>query len=68
MSAKTTRNIFNFMDKFFNHKTKLLSWESLINNYLEKNEDKIFVLNKQNFSWININTFRDYLKAKKLKI
>lgn len=68
LSAKTTRNIFNFMDRFFNHKTKLLSWESLINNYLEKNEDKIFVLNKQNFSWININTFGDYLKAKKLKI
>ena len=66
-SAETTGSIFSFMDKFFTKKTKYLSWEILMNNYIKKNKDKIFVLKNQNFFWININTIKDYLKAKKLK-
>jgi len=67
-SAKTAGNIFNFMNKFFDKKTKLLSWENLMNVYVKKNIDQIFVLQNQNFPWININTIKDYSKAKKLKI
>ena len=67
-SAKTTNQIFNFMDQFFNSKNKSLSWESFIDHYIKQTNESFFILKNQNYSWININTFRDYLKAKQLKI
>ena len=67
-SKKTTKKIFNFMDKFFLKKNnKFLSWELMINSYIKKNKDSLFIIKKQNYVWININTSKDYLIAKKLK-
>jgi len=66
-SKKTSKNIFNFMDTFFNKKNKSLSWEILINRYIKKTKDSLFILSNQNYSWININTIDDYLAAKNLK-
>ena len=66
-STKTTRNIFNFMDTFFNRKNKFLLWEILINQYIKKTKDSLFILKNQNYPWININTIKDYLTAKTLK-
>ena len=67
-SVKTTKNIFDFMDNFLKNKRKSLSWENLINHYIKKTNDSIFILKNQNYSWININTVEDYLEAKTLKI
>ena len=56
------------MDKFFLKKNnKFLSWELMINSYIKKNKDSLFIIKKQNYVWININTSKDYLIAKKLK-
>lgn len=67
-SVKTTKNIFNFMDNFFKNERKFLSWESLIDCYIKKTNDSIFILKNQNYPWININTIEDYLEAKTLRI
>ena len=67
-SVRTTKNIFNFMDNFYKNKRKFLSWENLIDYYIKKTNDSIFILKNQNYSWININTVEDYLEAKTLKI
>ena len=66
-SKKTTNKIFNFMDKFFNNKNKSLPWEVFIDHYIKQTKESFFILKNQNYSWININTFRDYIKAKTLK-
>jgi len=66
-SAKTTKNIFDFMGKFFNKNNKFLQWETLIDHYIRKTNDSIFILKKQNYSHVNINTIDDYYKAKILK-
>jgi len=67
-SVRTTKNIFNFMDNFYKNKRKFLSWENLIDYYIKKTNDSIFILKNQNYPWININTVEDYLEAKTLKI
>ena len=46
---------------------KTLPWEIVIDKYLRKTNDSLFVLNNQNFPWININTIEDYKSAKLLK-
>lgn len=63
----TTENIFNFMRDFFNKKNKSLSWEALINIYIQKTKDSLFILKNQNYYWKNINTVDDYLTAKSIK-
>ena len=55
------------MDKFFTNKNKNLSWEIFLNHYIKKTNDSIFILKKQNYSHVNINTIDDYYKAKTLK-
>ena len=66
-SVNTTKNIFDFMEKFFNKNNKFLQWETLIDHYIKKTNDSIFILKKQNYSHVNINTIDDYYKAKTLK-
>ena len=66
-SKKTTNKIFNYMSKFFNNKNKSLPWEVFIDHYIKQTKESFFILKNQNYSWININTFRDYMKAKALK-
>ena len=55
------------MGKFFNKNNKFLQWETLIDHYIKKTNDSIFILKKQSYSHVNINTIDDYYKAKTLK-
>jgi choline kinase len=66
-SKETTGKIFKFMEKFFAVGNKALSWEIFLNHYIQQTKESFFVLKNQSYSWININTFGDYLKAKMLK-
>ena len=66
-SKKTTGKIFKFMEKFFAVGNKTLSWEIFLNHYIQQTKESFFILKNQSYSWININTFGDYLKAKELK-
>tara|TARA_B100000780_G_C21094249_1_gene441175 strand:- start:551 stop:1300 length:750 start_codon:yes stop_codon:yes gene_type:complete len=60
-SSQTTKNLFKFMDKFFrDKKNRLLSWEQVINKYLNFKNDKFYCLKKQYYKWININKMSDY--------
>ena len=68
ISQKTTKNIFYFMDKFFNSKKKSWLWEFFLNYYIKKTSKSFYILKNQNYSWININTKQDYLEAKVLKL
>ena len=64
ISIKTADNLFLFMKKFLIKKNKRLSWEFMLDNYLKNNNDSFSVLQKQNFSWTNINHEKDYLLVK----
>ena len=66
-SKETTGKIFKFMEKFFAVGNKTLPWEIFLNHYIQQTKESFFILKNQSYSWININTFRDYLKAKVLK-
>ncbi len=66
-SKESTGKIFKFMEKFFAAENKTLSWEIFLNHYIQQTKESFFVLKNQSYSWININTFEDYLKAKMLK-
>ena len=66
-SKETTGKIFKFMEKFFAVGNKTLPWEIFLNHYIQQTKESFFILKNQSYSWININTFGDYLKAKVLK-
>ena len=66
-SKETTGKIFKFMEKFFAVGNKTLPWEIFLNHYIQQTKESFFILKNQNYPWININTFGDYLKAKVLK-
>lgn len=66
-SKETTGKIFKFMEKFFAVGNKTLPWEIFLNHYIQQTKEPFFILKNQSYSWININTFGDYLKAKVLK-
>ena len=66
-SKETTGKIFKFMEKFFAVGNKTLPWEIFLNHYIQQTKESFFILKNQRYSWININTFGDYLKAKVLK-
>ena len=66
-SKKTTENLFNYMDTFFDKNNKKLSWENVLNKYIQLKLDKFYILKKQCYNWININEHVDLLKAQKIK-
>ena len=55
------------MKKFFKSKNRHLNWEPFLKRYIELKKDKFFILNNQNYNWININRLSDYNKAINLK-
>ena len=67
ISKKTNQNIYKFMKKFFKSKNRHLNWEPFLKRYIELKKDKFFILNNQNYNWININRLSDYNKAINLK-
>ena len=43
-SKKTTENLFNYMDTFFDKNNKKLSWENVLNKYIQLKLDKFYIL------------------------
>ena len=67
ISYQLMRKIFLFMDNYFkNKKNKKLSWEIVINDFIQENPKSFKILKNQNFPWININRIKDYHEAKKI--
>jgi len=66
-STKVTSKIFNFMGKYFKSYGSHFTWEFIINDFIQtNNKDKLYILKNQIFKWVNINTSKDFLLAKKL--
>lgn len=65
-STKTTNKIFNFMAKFLKGKNKTLNWEFVVDKFIFETKSKIYMLFKQKYLWVNINTFKDLNYAKKV--
>jgi len=65
-SAKTTKKIFHYMSNFLIGKNKKLSWEFVIDRFIQETNEKIYMLFNQNYSWVNINTIKDLNLAKKV--
>ena len=53
-------------NRFKIKKNQNLSWEILINSFIQLNKNRLFALKKQNFKWININRIKDYQIAKNM--
>ena len=65
ISSVTAGNIFKFMDEFLVKNNKRLSWEIVLDKYIKKTRDSLFVLKNQIFFWRNINFESDFLFIKK---
>lgn len=65
-SINTTEKIFNFMSKFLKGNNKTLSWEFVIDRFITLTKTRLYMLFNQNFYWVNINTIKDLIDAKKV--
>ena len=54
------------MEDYFKKNSKEISWELLLNKYINLTGDKFFSLKEQTFRWVNINFQGDFRKANKL--
>ena len=63
ISKHTSKQLFKFMDKFLVRKNKRLSWEIVLDNYINKTCDSLFVLKNQNYAWTNINYYKDFKRV-----
>ena len=68
-SFQFQKHIYNFLKlKLKDENNKNLTWEELINIYVNENKKKkIYVLKNQKYKWININRKKDIIHARKLK-
>lgn len=66
VSKSTSKQLFKFMDKFLVKKNKKLSWEIVLDKYIKKTCDSLFVLKNQNYAWTNINYHKDFKIAQRL--
>jgi len=67
LSNKMQYKLFKFMNKEFKNKSNIkLSWEEMINKFINISKQKLYVLENQNYFWININTKKDYFIAKNI--
>tara|TARA_Y200000002_G_C22660751_1_gene655611 strand:- start:854 stop:1615 length:762 start_codon:yes stop_codon:yes gene_type:complete len=67
ISFKTQKEIFSFLREKFKDKQNLkLGWEDLLDKYICSTNDKFYILQNQNFNWININKTKDIIKARKM--
>ena len=65
-STKTTNKIFNFMTKFLKGENKTLNWEFVVDKFIFETKSKLYILFKQKYLWVNINSFKDLNYAKKV--
>lgn len=65
-TAKMFKNIIEYLKIYFKKKTKNISWEYVISEF--SNYKKLYILKKQNYNWVNVNTLEDLRLARKLKI
>ena len=67
ISFTSQKKIFLFLKEKFKDKQNLkLGWEDLLDKYISTSNDKFYILKNQNFNWININTTKDIIKARKM--
>ncbi len=67
LSSNVQNRLFKFMNEEFKNKNNIkLSWEEMINKFINISKQKFYTLKKQNFFWININTKKDYFSAKRI--
>ncbi len=62
-SKKTFQKLFLFLKNYFKNNSKNITWEYPVSRFAQLN--KLYVLKKQNFSWININTRKDLIQARR---
>ena len=65
-TPKMFSNILKYFKIYFRKKTKNISWEYVISEF--SNSKKLYILKKQNYNWVNVNTLRELRLARKLKI
>lgn len=65
-SSKFFSDLLNYFDKQFLFGRNKETWEWLVSEFNIISKEKISVLKNQKYKWINMNTFSDYIKAKKL--
>ena len=66
ISSSTAADIFSFMDKFLVKNNKRLSWEIVLDKYINTTNDSLFILKNQFFFWRNINFESDLLSIKEI--
>ena len=62
-SKKTFQKLFLFLKDYFKNNPKNITWEYPVSHFAQFS--KLYVLKKQNFNWININTRKDLIQARK---
>jgi choline kinase len=67
ISIGTMKLFFKFMEKKFRKKdNRYLSWEYVMNMFINETKVKLFILHNQTTEWVNINRVSDLKRAKKL--
>lgn len=65
-SSKFFSNLLNYLKIQFMLGRNIETWEWLLSDFIKMRREKVHILKNQVYRWINMNTFSDYLKAKKL--
>ena len=60
ISKNTSKNLFLFMDNFLINDNKKLSWEFMLNYFIDMYRDKFYAINNQTYIWKNVNYIKDY--------
>lgn len=62
-SKRTFQKLFLFLKDYFKNNSKNITWEYPVSHFAQFS--KLYVLKKQNFNWININTRKDLIQARR---
>ena len=66
-STKSADKIFKFMNDYFKINGSDMTWEYILSDFIQFNyNEKFFILKNQIFNWVNVNTPKDIILAKKL--
>jgi len=65
-SSKFFSSLLNYLKGQFMLGRSIETWEWLLSDFIKMRREKVHILKNQVYRWVNMNTFSDYLKAKKL--
>jgi len=65
-SSKFFSSLLNYFKIQFMLGRNIETWEWLLSDFIKIRKEKVHILKNQAYRWVNMNTFSDYLKAKKL--